>query len=56
LQLQWPDEGIDLRFVIEWPEGAALAGAEIRVTDPHGTEHVGSIFSRGPADEVLTFR
>jgi hypothetical protein len=56
LKLDWPREGIDLRVVVDWAEGAPLAGAQIRVIDPEGTEHTGSIFSKGPADEVLTFR
>ena len=32
-----------------------LAAARLQLTDPDGNEHVKSIWSRGPADEVLTF-
>ena len=50
----WP-EGVDLRVAIDWPEGPSLMGAQVRVTDPEGTEHVASVFAKGPADEILTF-
>ena len=53
--LAWPAEGVDLRVAIDWPEGPSLMGAQVRVTDPEGTEHVASIFAKGPADEILTF-
>ncbi len=53
--LPWPEEGVDLRVTIDWPESTVLAGAQMRVTDPEGVEHARGIFSRGPADEVLTF-
>ena len=56
LKLVWPPEGVDLRFVVDWPEGTPFSAAQVRATDPEGTEHVGSIFSKGPADEILTFR
>ena len=55
LNLAWPVEGVDLRVAIDWPEGTSLMGAQVRVTDPEGTEHVASIFAKGPADEILTF-
>jgi hypothetical protein len=56
LTLPWPSEGVDLRFVVDWQDTGSLAGAQVRITDPEGTEHLGSIFSKGPADEILTFR
>lgn len=55
-KLAWPEEGIDLRVRVAWPDDAPLSAARIRVTDPNGREHERSIFSRGPADEVLTFQ
>ena len=55
LALPWPKEGVDLQFQIDWPADAPLAAARVRVTDPDGREHEKSIFSKGPADEVLTF-
>jgi len=56
LSLPWPDEGIDLRFVIAWPEDATLMAARVRIAAPDGRELEQSIWSRGPADTVLTFR
>jgi len=55
IELPWPQEGVDLHFTIEWPPDASLAAARVRVTDPDGREHEKSIWSAGPADEVLTF-
>src|SRR5688500_4766819 len=55
LELPWPKEGVDLQFEIEWPADGALAAAQVKLTDPQGNEHVQSIWSRGPAIEVLTF-
>ena len=55
LALPWPKEGVDLEFQIDWPADAPLAAARVRVTDPDGREHEKSIFSKGPADAVLTF-
>ena len=55
LALPWPKEGIELQFQIDWPADAPLAAARVRMTDPAGREHEQSIFSQGPADEVLTF-
>ena len=55
LTLPWPKEGVDLQIQIDWPADAPLAAARVRVTDPDGREHEKSIFSKGPADEVLTF-
>lgn len=54
--IPWPAEGVDLRVQIDWPENAPLAAARLRVTDPEGSEQERSIWSAGPADEVLTFR
>jgi len=56
LSLPWPDEGVDLRFVIEWLEDAPLAAARVGITAPDGRDLEQSIWSRGPADAVLTFR
>ena len=55
LALPWPPDGVDLQFQIDWPADAPLAAARVRVTAPDGREHEKSIFSKGPADEVLTF-
>ena len=55
LQLPYPEEGVDLRFQIEWPAEGPLAGMRVRLTDPTGTEHEKSIWGQGSAEEVLTF-
>ncbi len=55
LKLAYPGEGIDLRFLVEWPSDAPLASLRVRLTDPAGQEHEKGIWSKGPADEVLTF-
>jgi len=54
--IPWPREGVDLRVQIEWPENGPQAAARLRLTDPEGGEQEQSIWSAGPADEVLTFR
>jgi hypothetical protein len=54
LEVPWPEEGIDLRVLIEWPKGNQLAGAQVRIVDPEGVEYERGIFSKGPADEILT--
>jgi len=54
--IPWPPDGVDLRVQIDWPESAPLAAARLRLTDPEGGEQERSIWSAGPADEVLTFR
>lgn len=55
LKLPYPDEGIDLRFEIEWPPDAPFAGMRVKLTDPAGAEHEKGMWSKGPADDVLTF-
>src|SRR5689334_1185292 len=32
LTLSWPREGVDLRFVIDWPTDAPLAAARVQIT------------------------
>ena len=56
LEVPWPAEGVDLRFLIAWKEDAPLAAARVVVTGPDGADREQSIWSRGPADAVLTFR
>lgn len=57
LTIPWPAEGVDLRFVIEWPGDARTSAARVQLTAADGTEYDRSIWSpTGPADKVLTFR
>jgi len=55
LTLPFPDEGIDLRFQIEWPDDAPLAAMRVTFTDPADDAHEKSVWSQGSADVVLTF-
>lgn len=55
LKMLYPDEGVDLRFEIEWPSDAPLAAMRAKLTDPSGSEHEKGVWAKGPADEVLTF-
>jgi hypothetical protein len=56
LRIEWPAEGVDLRCQIEWSEEEALAAARIQLTAPDGSVAERSLWSRGAADEILTFR
>jgi hypothetical protein len=53
--LVFPEKGVDLVFHIEWPEGAPLAAARVRLTDPAGDTHEKSVWGQGTVDEVLSF-
>ena len=55
LKLLYPPEGIDLQFQVDWPDDAPLAAMRVKLTDPAGDEHEKTVWSKGPADEVLTF-
>ena len=56
IELPWPKEGIELRAVVDWPEGAPTAAMRMKLTDPAGNEHDHSVWGRGSADEVLGFK
>jgi hypothetical protein len=56
LALPWPAEGIDLRFLVVWKDETPLAAVRVVVTGPDGEERERTIWARGPADAVLTFR
>ncbi len=55
LKIPFPPEGIDLQFEIGWT-GDALAAAKIQVTIPDGRVIERSIWSKGTAEEVVTFQ
>ena len=55
LRIPWPAQGVDLRFQIDWADVAPLAAARIRVISLDGTTSERTVWSKGPADEVLTF-
>ena len=56
IELAWPKEGIELRAVVDWPEGTPTAAMRLKLTDPAGNEHDRSVWGRGSADEVLGFK
>ena len=53
--LDYPNEGVDLQFHIEWQEDAPLAALRVQLTDPAGDVHEKSVWGKGVADEVVTF-
>lgn len=54
-ELPWPKEGVELRVMADWAEGAPMAAMRLRLVTPEGKEYDRSIWGRGSADEVLTF-
>jgi hypothetical protein len=55
LKLTYPDEGIDLQFLVEWPAEAPLAAMRATLTDPAGDAHEKSVWGQGSVEEVVTF-
>jgi hypothetical protein len=54
LKLEFPKEGVDLQFEIEWP-GDTLAAMRAILTDPEGNPHEKTVWGSGPVTEVVTF-
>jgi hypothetical protein len=55
ISLDYPDEGIDLQFHIEWPDDGPLSAMRVQLTDPAGDIHEKSVWGKGTVDEVVTF-
>ena len=55
VSLDYPAEGVDLQFHVEWPEDGPLAALRVQLTDPAGDTHEKSVWGKGIADEVVTF-
>jgi len=55
VSLDYPAEGVDLQFHVEWPEGGPLAAMRVELTDPAGDTHDKSVWGKGIVDEVVTF-
>jgi hypothetical protein len=53
-KLEYPKEGVDLQFDIEWP-GDTLSAMKVVLTKPDGTQIEKSVWGRGSTSEVLTF-
>src|SRR4051812_15938217 len=45
--LDYPSEGVDLQFHIEWPDDAPLAAVRVQFTDPAGDVHEKSLWGKG---------
>ncbi|RYD62594.1 MAG: hypothetical protein EOP84_34450 [Verrucomicrobiaceae bacterium] len=54
LQLEYPKEGIELQFDVEWADDS-LAAMKVALTNPNGVEHERSLWGRGSVSDVLTF-
>jgi hypothetical protein len=55
IRIPYPPQGVDLQFAVDWPEEAPLAAMRIRLMREDGDTVERSIWSKGPADEVVTF-
>jgi hypothetical protein len=55
ITLDYPPEGIDLQFHIEWPDDVPASAMRVRLTDPGGDVHEKSLWGKGATDDVLTF-
>ena len=55
IKIDFPREGVDLQFEIEWP-GENLAAMRAVLTDSDGELHERSLFGQGSVTEVLTFQ
>ena len=55
VSLDYPDEGVDLQFHIEWPDEGPPAAMRVQLTDPAGDTHDKSVWGKGSVDEVVTF-
>jgi hypothetical protein len=55
-KIPWPKEGVELRVLIDWPEGAPAAAMRVRIVSPDGTEHDQTVWGSGAVDEVLVFK
>lgn len=55
LEIQWPEQGGELVFRVEWPEGNPLAAMRARLTDPRDVEIERSLWGAGPVEAVLNF-
>ena len=53
--LEYPPEGVDLRFQIEWPLGVEHGVMRVQLTGPDNIEHDKTVWGRGKVDKVVTF-
>jgi hypothetical protein len=55
LELPWPKEGVELGFIVEWPENAPLSAMRATITDPSNNEIERSLWGRGKVETVMGF-
>jgi hypothetical protein len=55
VDFEFPREGVDLQFEIEWP-AEPLAAMRAVITDSDGEVHERSVFGTASVSEVLTFQ
>ena len=55
LKLPWPREGGELKFKVEWAEGAALSAMRVQLTDPADNKIERSLWGKGTVERVLNF-
>ncbi len=55
LDVPWPEQGGELVFRVDWPEGAPIAAMRARLTDPKDVEIERSLWGAGPTESVLNF-
>jgi hypothetical protein len=55
LKMEYPKEGVDLQFKVEWPSADAPAALRVQLTDPDGNEHEHTVWGRGETLETITF-
>jgi hypothetical protein len=53
-QMEFPKEGVDLQFEIEWP-GESLSAMRAILTDPEGNTLEKSVWGSGAVTQVVTF-
>ena len=55
LNLAWPKEGGELKFIVEWPDDSALAAMRAKLIDPARGEIERTLWGRGAKTGVLGF-
>ena len=55
LEIPWPEQGGELLFRVEWPEGSPLSAMRARLTTPQDVELERSLWGTGSVDAVLNF-
>lgn len=55
LELPWPKEGVELGFLLDWPESAPLSAMRATITDPFQNEIERTAWARGQTEKILNF-